>query len=309
MENLNGPFNNIIPDFQKYKKSLGYKYDNISDFYRLDKKLKQKKCLNFEEIEKIYQILIVEEKNEKTKKRNYSCLKELYHFLEIQENKKFYLQPYYSKSKTHFKARILTSSELQKFFKILDEYCNTLEKEKSYVFPVLFRLVYSCGLRISEALNLKTIDFSRENRTIFIEKSKENVDRILPLSDSMYVVVEEYSKIFDLKKQKFFFEINGKKVSYKKSKHIFDKTLELLNFDFRIHDLRHTFTVTNFNKFFDLNYKEDWILYYLHIYLGHKRIHSTEYYLQMTPNRYKKIIKQLDKEFENLFPKVGDTNE
>lgn len=86
----------------------------------------------------------------------------------------------------------------------------------------------------------------------------------------MYVVVEEYSKIFDLKKQKFFFEINGKKVSYKKSKHIFDKTLELLNFDFRIHDLRHTFTVTNFNKFFDLNYKEDWILYYLHIYLDIK---------------------------------------
>lgn len=35
METIKRPIQNLLPDYIKYKKSLGYKYDNISHFYNL----------------------------------------------------------------------------------------------------------------------------------------------------------------------------------------------------------------------------------------------------------------------------------
>lgn len=309
MENLNGPFNNIIPNFQKYKKSLGYKYDNISEFWRIDKILKQNGCFTLKDTKEIYKILITDEENENVKKRNYYCLKELYHFLKISGHGDFYLAPYYSKNNSNFKAHALTESEVLEFFENLDEYCKKLNNESRYIYPVLFRLVYSCGLRIMEALNLKITDFSRENKTIFIEKAKGNVDRLLPLSDSMYSTLKQYTNIIDLSKNEYLFEINNKSISYSMVQYIFEKVCSTLNFSFRIHDFRHHFTFTNFNNLFKSQYNEDWILYYLHIYLGHKTAQSTEYYLQLIPEKYKETIKKTDKAFGNLFPKVGDQNE
>lgn len=37
MEQINGPFKDIIPNFQKYKKSLGYKYDSINNYREFPK--------------------------------------------------------------------------------------------------------------------------------------------------------------------------------------------------------------------------------------------------------------------------------
>lgn len=228
----------------------------------------------------------------------------LYHFLEKDGYKNLYLEPYYSKAKSSFKTTILTSSQINLFFQKLDEYCDNSIEEKSLIFSVLFRLVYSCGLRITEALNLKITHFSKENRTIFIEQSKENVDRLLPLSDSMYITLEKYEKIINFNMQEYLFELNNEKISYYKVKKTFDKILKLLNFNFRIHDLRHTFAITVFNRLFDKEYNEYWILYYLNIYLGHKNFQSTEHYLHLTPKRYKMMIKKMDKTYESMHREV-----
>ena len=37
METIKRPIQNLLPDYIKYKKSLGYKYDNISHFYKIEK--------------------------------------------------------------------------------------------------------------------------------------------------------------------------------------------------------------------------------------------------------------------------------
>lgn len=307
MEKLKGPFNDIIPNFQKYKKSLGYKYDNISSFYMIDKILIKNDCNSYSDTKRIYQILITNEPDEAKRKVNYYCLKELFHFLEIERNEKFYLPPYYSKKINNHKSTILTLEQINVFFKQLDKYCDNTDQGKSIVFPVIFRLVFSCGLRISEALNLKTKHFSKVNKTIFIEKSKENVDRLLPLSNSMYKTLMIYDKIIDFNNnQEYLFEINNKPISYSKVRKIFNDILKQLDFNFTIHDLRHNFCVTNFNQLFGLGYSEDWILYYLHFYLGHKNLCSTEHYLQLTSNRYTYMIKKIDKANTSLFPKVGD---
>ena len=56
MEQVSGPFKDIIPNFQKYKKSLGYKYDSINNYIRLDKILKNNNINDLNDTKKIFNI-------------------------------------------------------------------------------------------------------------------------------------------------------------------------------------------------------------------------------------------------------------
>lgn len=60
------------------------------------------------------------------------------------------------------------------------------------VFPVLFRIFYGCGLRISEALNLKVKDVDLENGIIAVYESKNNNDRLVPLSNNLKNILTDY---------------------------------------------------------------------------------------------------------------------
>ena len=305
MGNLSGPFKDIIPNFRNYKKSLGYKYDNINQFYKIDKILYENNIQNLNNTKLIFDILVNNEKNDLKKKNNYEALKQLYNFMEIIGYKNLYFETLYFNETPNFKATILTHKQLLSFFTKLDSFCKNLNKPECYIYPALFRLLYSNGLRISEALNLKISQISLENQWIYIEQAKENITRKLPLSSSMKIVLEQYYSKISIKKQIYLFEINNSKLPKSKVDTIFKKILENFEVSFRIHDLRHLMAVTSFNLLYDKGYKEDWILYYLHIYLGHKSISSTEYYLQHTEKRYKKTVKKIAEVYPDIFPKLG----
>ena len=305
MEKLNGPFKDIIPNLQKYKKSLGYKYNNINIYIRIDKILKNNDILDLSDTEKIFKILVTNEENENRKKEHYYALNQLYKFMNIIGYQNLYFESYYFTNNSHFEPTILTKEQVKLFFEILDSYCIALEIPERYIFPVLFRFIYSNGLRISEALNLKLVHYSLEKQWIYIDESKENLSRELPLSNSMVEVLKKYENLVSIQDQTYLFELKGKKVTMYKVNKIFNELLNILDFKFRKHDLRHTMAVTTFNNLFDKGYKERWILYYLHIFLGHRRFESTEYYLRYTDSRYKKALKTVSKMYPNIFPIVG----
>jgi len=52
--------------------------------------------------------------------------------------------------------------------------------------------VYSCGLRLSEALNLEVADIDKERMTIRVRKGKGGKDRDVPLPESTYGMLREY---------------------------------------------------------------------------------------------------------------------
>ncbi len=85
------------------------------------------------------------------------------------------------------------------------------------MLPVLFRLLLGCGLRISEALGLRLGDTDLDNGILVIRKAKFNKDRLIPLSDSLLVVLREYSatyhKIPKDDKDPFFAHRDGRVVS------------------------------------------------------------------------------------------------
>lgn len=119
------------------------------------------------------------------------------------------------------------------------------------VYPVLFRIFYGCGLRISEALNLKVKDIDLENGIISVYESKNNNDRLVPLSDSLKNIVIEYANKMHLNScdEDYFFYIKDCKTPIIKNslRFAFARILSSANIEKnknnnpRIHDFRHTF--------------------------------------------------------------------
>lgn len=56
----------------------------------------------------------------------------------------------------------------------------------------MLSLIYSCGLRRIELLNLKPIDIDSESGIVIIRQSKGKKDRIAPLSPKILELLREY---------------------------------------------------------------------------------------------------------------------
>ena len=57
---------------------------------------------------------------------------------------------------------------------------------------MLLRMLYGCGLRVSEALNLMIGDVNFQNGVIYIRQGKFNKDRLVPMADSLRAYAQEY---------------------------------------------------------------------------------------------------------------------
>lgn len=115
----------------------------------------------------------------------------------------------------------------------------------------MFRIFYGCGLRISEALNLKVKDVDLENGIIAIYESKNDNDRLVPLSNNLKNIVMDYSNKMHKSScdEDYFFYIKDCKTPIIKStlRSAFTRILKSANIaknknnNPRIHDFRHTF--------------------------------------------------------------------
>ena len=303
MESLKGPFKDIIPQFQNYKKSLGYLYDNISSFIQLDIFLYNHGIYDFNDTKLIFEVLIKNEPNLSKRKNRYTCLQQLYEFMKLLGYHNLYFENIQFDKNSNFIPKILNTKEITLFFKKIDQLSILLDNNEQYIYPTLFRLLYSSGLRINEALKLKITDISLKNGTVNIVKGKGNIARLIPLSPTMKCTLTNYLKIVNCKT--YLFEINNKPITYIKVSDFFHRITNKM-FDFRIHDLRHTFAVTVFNNLYKKGLSEYQILYLLHIYMGHTNIKSTEYYLRMTDETYNRILNNFHNKYPNVIPKVGD---
>src|SRR5665811_2444852 len=53
------------------------------------------------------------------------------------------------------------------------------------IYPVLIRMLYGCGLRVSEALTLKVTDVNLNDGILTVTKAKFNKSRLVPMSPSL----------------------------------------------------------------------------------------------------------------------------
>ena len=215
-----------------------------------------------------------------------------------------------------FVPYIFTKAELERLFSAADATePTTASPIRHLVMPVLFRLIYTCGLRASEALRLKVsdVDLSMGMMTIF--GAKGDKDRMVGISDSMLIYLRNYRAnpmVAEFNSDYFFPAPDGGFYDTSTIYAYFREFLFMAGIPHRgrgkgprVHDLRHSFAVHVLNKWSSEGKDMYTCLPILRVYLGHSRLTATEKYLRLIPDAYG----ELTRPFKNRFQKVMEALE
>lgn len=148
--------------------------------------------------------------------------------------------------------------------------------------------IYSAGLRISEAINLRISDIDSKRMQIRIEQAKGKKDRYTLLSVKTLEVLKKYFLAY--KPKLWLFEgQNGGKYSIKSIQKIFHNAKEKakINKKVTVHTLRHSFGTHLLENGTDLRY--------IQVLLGHSSSKTTEIYTHITTKGFDKIVSPMDK--------------
>lgn len=225
--------------------------------------------------------------------------------------------PGYAGRKKRYMPYIYSRDEIARIFAAADTMHPSYGRSRFHlVFPAVLRIMYACGLRVSEALSLKLMDVDLDGGLLFIRAAKFGKDRKLPMSGSLTEYLRGYrivnGEFIGIDGDGWFFP-NAKGECYSQ-RTVYDKFRQILwNAGIshqgkgkgpRVHDLRHTFAVHALQKNVELG-KDIYVsLTGLMVYLGHSKISSTEYYLRLTAEVFPDFLERADSVCARAIPEV-----
>jgi integrase len=216
---------------------------------------------------------------------------------------------------------IFTAAELGALFAQIDSctYCCEVPY-RQWVMPLLFRLLYGCGLRLSEALCLHLADVDLKTGVLTIHDAKFHKDRLVPITEELQQRFRDYAQLVHRSSDPealFFVGRPGHPLSGGNVYKNFRRFLWQAGISHggwgkgpRVHDFRHTFAVHCLARW--VREGKDLAVYLpiLKTYLGHYSFGDTAYYLRLTAELYPYITAQMEQTFGYIFPKVeGAPNE
>lgn len=152
----------------------------------------------------------------------------------------------------------------------------------------MLSLVYSCGLRRSELLNLRLTDIDSKRGLVIVRMAKGKKDRIVPLSQKVLILLREYFIAF--KPNYWLFEGQDKKSKYdeRSLQQVLKQSLEKANITkpVTLHWLRHSYATHLLENGTDLRYIQE--------ILGHSRSTTTEIYTHVSNKALQNIISPFD---------------
>lgn len=194
---------------------------------------------------------------------------------------------------------IFTKEEIGRFISVVDEVNkkpNPSSLIRHLVHPAMFRILYGCGLRVNEALKLKTEDVDLDTGAVLIRTAKWGKDRMVIMSDSLLSFCQEYRARDEVKRFESDYFFPTRDHGYYDSSTAyqdFRKYLKVSGIPHRgrrngprLHDFRHTFVVHVLINWVKQGKDIYVCLPILQRYLGHATITATEKYLQLVPEAY-----------------------
>ncbi len=310
--NFKSVFKDELNYFIKYKRGLGLKYEKeilrlrYIDNIFLSLKLKSKKITK----DIFYKLTERNNTQGENYARQYGVTKDFCKFLISNEYKNIYYEDKKFKIINNYKPNIFSNEETILLFHTMDEYMKQYKGCKSYrlyySYVILFRLLYACGLRVSEIVKITIDDINFDENTIDIIDSKRYISRLVVFSNSMKKCLEDYIELFDIRDGLLFRNNNDNIINTDSLRKYYKKMLRLcnLNTNSHVHDLRHLFCNNALNQMLEKGYDENVVIVYLYKYMGHKSITETEYYLHFTDYNKKKLIDNNDAFSKSLYEGV-----
>lgn len=211
---------------------------------------------------------------------------------------------------------IYTMDELSALFQSIDatEY-NKITPAMHLIVPVIYRLIYCCGLRPIEARRLLVEDVNLQTGTVKILEAKGHKDRIVMLSDDLLELCRKYHKQIAsiYPERRYFFHSNYKDgmlsepwITKTFRKHLMAIGLnESVGSAPRLYDLRHTFATHRLYQWMLEGEDVNTCLPYLSEYMGHNLMSSTAYYIHLVPDFYPQMSEMQLDSYAELIPEVS----
>jgi integrase/recombinase XerC len=163
-------------------------------------------------------------------------------------------------------------------------FSNDFEGQRNRLILLLF---YTCGVRLSELIELKTSDFDSYRQTIKV-LGKRNKERIIPITKELNLEIQKYLVIKTqqgLNNEQLFALSSNNKMYPKAVYNVVKRFLSMVTtIDKKSpHVLRHTFATHLLNKGADLNAIKE--------LLGHASLAATQVYTHNSIERLKNIHK------------------
>lgn len=317
MPQFHGPFRELIPNYITYKRGQGYKYRDpvVYHLREMDLFFMEMGIQDIRITREMYEAYTKPhppEKETTTQKRQQAIRGFAKYLVSLG-----YTDIYTGYDDTRIFKRdfipyIFSKEEVKRMFKVLDKLCAESPCYENDAFRILMLLYYCCGLRKAEAQELKIGNIDFETGKITVLHGKNDVTRIVPVSGSLLEQLRLHRKNYlnNSSQEDFLFFREKKRAAvagnvYRKFRCLLTEAAISPRTDGgrqRLHDLRHTFCVRTLEqmqlKGFDLYVS----LPLLSVYLGHKHITETEYYLRMMDEHFDGILEKSAAYAPNLFP-------
>ena len=319
--NYEGPFKDYIKNHLELKRAVGYKYNtNAENLKRFDKFTIEK----YPEAINLTREIVLDWCSKKTyeaqanQNTRASIIRQLAKYMDSIGVKAYIIPKGYYPAEPQYSPYIFSSKELTDFFAATDRCHYSYESPyRHQIMPVLFRMLYVCGLRLSEGRLLKVGNVNLKDGILTIEKSKKDNNRLVPMPESLTKRCQVYSKAvhpFSTDDNYFFPALGGNPLTGVNLYKNFRKFLWQAGISHggrgegpRIYDFRHTFAVNCFKKWVKQEKNLSVYLPVLKTYMGHDSFNDTSYYLRLTADVFPDITIKLEKRYPDIIPELeGD---
>ena len=199
-------------------------------------------------------------------------------FFETIHSTKINIQAIERPRREHKLPNVLSKQEVKKI----------LTSSTNIKHRMMLSLIYACGLRRRELINLKPNDVDSKRGLLIVRMSKGNKDRIVPISEKTVEMLRDYYKMYKPKNWLFEGQIKGEQYSPTSLQEILKFAVKKagVNKPVTLHWLRHSYATHLLESGTDLRYIQE--------LLGHKSSRTTEIYTHVTTKSIQKIKSPFD---------------
>ena len=211
----------------------------------------------------------------------------------------------------HAPPYVFTDEEITRLFTAIDSQAMSSYSNKALVDPVLFRVLYGAGLRISEALHLTLADVDTSAGTLRIRDSKNGESRTVAITIRLAGTMADYITAAHPDPQPgdylFYTRSPGNPISqpviYLRFRgYLADAGIPHFAGGPHPHSLRHGFAVANLRRWAAAGADLAVMMPYLACYMGHSDLRGTQYYLRLTADAYPEVIARAQIRFGYVIP-------
>jgi len=307
-------FKREMEDFIQFRKNCGFDYKAlITAFNHLDHFLAEnnvsEKALTEEIILGLMRSLSVKPKTKSGYLSSVRLFSRYLHSLEIEA----YI-PEVPKIQSDYTPYIFTQDEWVRIIEATDNLVIPRCPWSSIQISLFVRLLYGCGLRVAEALNLLADDVNTKKGVLLIRVAKKRKQRLVPMDSTLTIICQRYIDVLELDGSDYLFQNKkGNRQNLGWAYNCFKHILRNANIIFLrgfyergpcMHCLRHTFVLRSLRKFVENGRSFDETSPFLSTYLGHDDIRETDKYLNFSYELYEDAAGKANDYTNSFFPEV-----